>query len=86
MWSPRARRGARPSPSLGRIAHRRSQLVGHERVYSDKLALAMQSAHDPRYRPNHAETEDQKPQVVFFGPEVYESCEAWEAAMEKYRT
>ena len=61
------------------------QLVGHERVYSDKLALAMQAAHDPRYRPNHAETEDQKPQVVFFGPEVYESCEAWEAAMEKYR-
>ena len=62
------------------------QLVGHERVYSDKLALAMQAAHDPRYRPNHVETDDQKPQVVFFAPEVYESCEAWERAMAKNQT
>ncbi len=54
-------------------------------MLSDKLALAMQAAHDPRYRSNHVETEDQKPQVVSVAPEVYESCEAWEAAMEKYR-
>lgn len=59
------------------------QLVGHERIYSDKLALAMQAAHDPHYRPNHAETEDEKPRVVFFAPQQYATCKEWEEAQER---
>ena len=54
------------------------QLVGHERVYSDTLALRMQSAHDPKYRSNKVEEVTQGPRVVFYFPEQIEDPEEWE--------
>ena len=68
-----------------RPIYHQGQLVGHERVYSDTLALRMQAAHDPKYRLKHEISGElnTRANVEFVAPDEYEDPGAWEEGIRK---